>query len=335
MNDRGISVVIPTRDRTELVTQCLKHLAADPMAADLQVVVADDSRQGSLHISIPSELGEVLVVRSGGRGHGAARNCGWRASSAPIVVFLDDDIRPLQGTLEKLTRSVAAGEADWMQANVLLRTGGNPVVELIASGRNYVPAQEGTGNGRPSFVATACLATRRECLEEVGGFNEKLPRLVDHEMGLRARRRGHRIRFLPDAVAEDLDPRATSVGAARRIEVSSRCNVRVTLSFLDVVDIEETVLARCAVPFYRKGDLKSALRQIAQQVFSLPLLYPLLLRATTLAERRDWKHYPVLGKLLFCAAAYRGFRLGFRDISPGERITLRKWFRKSLCIAEN
>ena len=322
--------MIPTRDRTELVTQCLKHLAADPMAADLQVVVADDSQHGSLHIGFPAELGDVFVVRSGGRGHGAARNRGWRASSAPIVVFLDDDTRPLQGTLEKLTGAVAVGEGDWMQANVLLRTGESPVADLIASGRNCATAQEGIESGRPPFVTTACLATRRECLEEVDGFNEKLPRLVDHDIGLRARRKGHRIRFLPNAVAEDLDPRATSAGAARRIEVSCRYNVRVTFCFLDVVDIEETVLARCAVPFYRKRDFKGALRQVAQHVFSLPLFYPLLLRAATLAERRNWKHYPVLGKLLFCAAAYRGFRLGLRDISPAERIALCKWFKNSL-----
>ena len=148
---------------------------------------------------------------------------------------------------------------------------------------------------------------------------------MDWEMSLRARRNGHRIRCLPDALAEDLDPLATTAEIARRVETSNRYATRLTACFPELLVGQDTGTAACAVPLHRMRDFKSALRRIAEYVFSLPVLYPLLLRSAILAERRNWRHYPLLGKLLFCAAEYRGFRLGLKDLVPIERLALRAW----------
>ena len=81
------AVVIPTIGRACLA-DCLAALDRAHGPRPEEIVVVDDRPGDGPPIDAPG-----LVVRSGGRGPAAARNTGWRETTAPWVVFLDDDVR--------------------------------------------------------------------------------------------------------------------------------------------------------------------------------------------------------------------------------------------------
>jgi glycosyltransferase involved in cell wall biosynthesis len=89
-----ISVIIPTRNRAELLRQSLESLIAQTLpASDFEVVVIDDG--GTDHtFGVCSNLATALPVtyyRIAPSGISAAKNLGIFAASAPIVFFFDDD----------------------------------------------------------------------------------------------------------------------------------------------------------------------------------------------------------------------------------------------------
>jgi HAD superfamily hydrolase (TIGR01662 family) len=161
----------------------LAGLAALDGAPPGRVVIADDRRGGGRPVAaaVPRALLErTVIVRSGGRGPAAARNAGWRATSAPWVAFLDDDVlvphawgRALGADLEGLDRDVAGSQG---RVRVPLPAGRRPTDWE----RNVAGLQTGRW-------ITADMALRRSALVSVEGFDERFPRAYreDADLGLR------------------------------------------------------------------------------------------------------------------------------------------------------
>jgi glycosyltransferase involved in cell wall biosynthesis len=89
-----ISVIIPTRNRAELLRQSLESLIAQTLPPrDFEVVVIDDGSADHTR-GVCSNLATALPVtyhRIAPSGISSAKNLGIFASSAPIVLFFDDD----------------------------------------------------------------------------------------------------------------------------------------------------------------------------------------------------------------------------------------------------
>jgi HAD superfamily hydrolase (TIGR01662 family) len=183
-------IVVPTAGRGSLGA-LLAALAALDAAPPGRVVIADDRRRAAPPVAaaVPlALLGRTVIVRSGGRGPAAARNAGWRATSAPWVVFLDDDVlvapgwgRALAADLEGLDRDVAGSQG---RVRVPLPAGRRPTDWE----RNVAGLQTGRW-------ITADMALRRSALVSVEGFDERFPRAYreDADLGLRLARRGRPI----------------------------------------------------------------------------------------------------------------------------------------------
>jgi histidinol-phosphate phosphatase family protein len=175
-------VVVPTAGRDSLGA-LLAGLAALDGAPPGRVVLADDRRRGGRSVAAavpPGLLGRTAIVRSGGRGPAAARNAGWRATNAPWVVFLDDDVlvepgwgRSLAADLDGLDRDVAGSQG---RVRVPLPAGRRPTDWE----RNVAGLQTGRW-------ITADMALRRSAIVSVEGFDERFPRPYreDADLGLR------------------------------------------------------------------------------------------------------------------------------------------------------
>jgi glycosyltransferase involved in cell wall biosynthesis len=88
---RGVSVVIPTRNRRELLEVTLAAVL-DQLAVDLEVVVVDDGSDVPVAAVINNCDARVRVVRHPtSRGVAAARNTGIDAARYPWLAFTDDD----------------------------------------------------------------------------------------------------------------------------------------------------------------------------------------------------------------------------------------------------
>lgn len=200
-----VDVVIPTVGRPGL-RLLLSSLRAQRGAGLGRILVVDDRRDGA-----PLALPEgVEGRRSGGRGPAAARNAGWRASTARWVAFVDDDVETPEGWAAQLVADVErAGE----------RVG-------AVQGRVRVPAPRGRPTDWERQVlgleqaryATADIAYRRDVLELVGGFDERFPRAYreDADLALRVLRAGFAIERGRRVAIHPIGPAPWWASAARQ-----------------------------------------------------------------------------------------------------------------------
>jgi glycosyltransferase involved in cell wall biosynthesis len=156
---------------------------------DLEVIVVDDASDDEtpgVLAALASEDARVRVVRPDARGGaGRARNAGAARAAGTVLAFLDDDCawHP-----EKLEAQLAAmgperGAAYTRQAT--LDVDGRWVLE----GRPLPARPQIDGLLRTNFIGTPSLVVRKDVFDDVGGFDEQLPRLQDWDLALRIVRR--------------------------------------------------------------------------------------------------------------------------------------------------
>lgn len=173
-----VSVVVPTRERPELLRRCLAALEAQ---------------------TVPVEI--VVVEDSEGRGPAWARNEGARRAAGEVVCFTDDDCAPAAGWAEALTAPILAGEAEAATGPVSMGEGATAADKAWEAIVNYLQVRAGDpGTASPGFAVTANLAARRSLLERLP-LDESFPAAAgeDRDWGERAAREGVVLRYVPAA----------------------------------------------------------------------------------------------------------------------------------------
>ncbi|HWC85285.1 MAG TPA: HAD-IIIA family hydrolase [Solirubrobacteraceae bacterium] len=191
----AFDVVVPTIGRPTLAL-LLAALAEQRPPLPRTVVLVDDRPSPSdplldLGQGLDAGLAQRLLIISGpARGPAAARNAGWRATSAPWVVFLDDDVLPAPEWSALLAADLATAPPAMAGVQGRIR------VPLLADRaptdwERHVSGLEG------ARYATADMAYRRTALVASGGFDERFPRAYreDADLALRLRRAGWAIEW--------------------------------------------------------------------------------------------------------------------------------------------
>ncbi|MEM8618734.1 MAG: glycosyltransferase [Actinomycetota bacterium] len=86
-----ITVVLPTRNRRELVSAAIASIAAQRYDNWQLIVVDDGSTDGTADLLSALDDERIELVRTEGAGASAARNAGLAAASGEWIAFLDDD----------------------------------------------------------------------------------------------------------------------------------------------------------------------------------------------------------------------------------------------------
>lgn len=206
-----ISVVIPTRDRAQVLERTVAALAAQELdGLEIEVIVVDNGTPaGALRgvsgigAAAPFEF-QLLVERRSGVS--AKRNAGVSIARGRDVLFLGDDTRPADGGLvighvRALRRSpprcAVMGVCAWAPEVEV-----TPVMEWLERTRkshDYSIFESGDGPMRNLY--TNNLSLPRDALLEVGGFDERFPYgWEDYDLALRLSDCGYSLRFLPELV---------------------------------------------------------------------------------------------------------------------------------------
>ena len=209
-----ISVVIPTRDRPELLRRCLDRLAPGAQTLDreqYEVIVTDDGISGITRSELAATHGWVRVIDGPRRGPAANRNAGARAARGIWIAFTDDDTEP---------------SAQWLSAFVSARTAGVRVYE----GRTTCDG----GFGSPLFHAPENLTGGKlwscnflvsaDAFSAIDGFDEafRFPHMEDQDLRVRLHLAGERTLFVREAVVNHpprRQPNGSRLGAYREAEV--------------------------------------------------------------------------------------------------------------------
>lgn len=217
MTDRHprVSVVVATHNRAGRLADLLASLREQTLPShEFEVIVVDDASADDTQrvLAAAAERGGLTlrtIRREQSGGPGAARNDGWRAATAPVVAFTDDDC-------------VVA--SDWLERG-LAKAGEHP--GAVVQGRtNPIPAEaDRLGpfsrtlrvNELGPYYQTCNIFYPRDVLERVGGFDAEAFKLrgEDCDLAWRAIAAGADTVFAPDAEAFHAVNRIGPVGRLR------------------------------------------------------------------------------------------------------------------------
>jgi GT2 family glycosyltransferase len=168
-----VAVVVPTHDRAARALRMVDALEAQTLAPSrFEVVIVDDCSTDDTVARLEARLaGSPLraSVRTTptNLGPAAARNVGWRSTSAAVVAFTDDDCVPAPGWLTAIVGAFADPSA---------------AAVGVVQGRVEIPAGARFGDwtlfrkldGPSPFFEGCNVAYRRAALEATGGFDEDI-----------------------------------------------------------------------------------------------------------------------------------------------------------------
>ena len=187
----AIAVVIPTRGRESRLAFALESLAGQLDPGRLEVIVVRDGDAPPPFAEPPDGLEVRFLTRPGVAGPTAKRNLGWRAASAPVIAFTDDDCRASPGWLAALL------EAGADEAIVQGRTDPDPDEAHLL----HPLARTVTVAGPTGWFETCNIAYPRALLERLGGFDERFGfGGEDTDLAWRAIEAGERPRFADAAL---------------------------------------------------------------------------------------------------------------------------------------
>ena len=200
----GVSVVIPTHNRSELLWMTLDALR-DQTARQLllEVIVVSDGSIDATGETVRhfSDLLPIKFLEQPQRGVSSARNRGLTEAISPLVLLLDDDIIPSPQLIEAHIRfhqempaleAALLGYVTWypdLAVTPYMRWFGEYGAlfgySLLADGQEI----------SPRYLYSCNVSFKTVFLREHGGFNEALTVLEDHELGYRLAQHGMRLTF--------------------------------------------------------------------------------------------------------------------------------------------
>jgi cellulose synthase/poly-beta-1,6-N-acetylglucosamine synthase-like glycosyltransferase len=182
-----LSVVVIGRNEGARLVRCLESIGQmTPLQGSIEVIYVDSgSTDGSFERAAQFKV-KVETVESANSCAAVGRNAGWRAAKAPIVLFLDGDT-----VLER--NFVADSIAEFNDPSVAVVFGNRREVNPKASIYNRVLDLDWNP---PAGIVEFCggdALIRREVLERVGGFDDRLIAGEEPEMCQRIRALGFSI----------------------------------------------------------------------------------------------------------------------------------------------
>jgi len=204
---RKISVIVSSCHGPDSLERCIGSLTSKTSYPNYEIVFVhgDGFPHAATHL-------HRLLYFSGADNVSAAKNFAVNNTDSSWILFLDDTIEIIEPDwLTIMAEHVQRPEVGAIGAQLLNSTGGVEQAGIVI-GVNKIaqPAFHGFPAEQPgvnrqlrvtrncSAVSSACMLTRREVFQEVGGFDENLSgSLADVDLCLKMRRAGYLIVYTP------------------------------------------------------------------------------------------------------------------------------------------
>jgi glycosyltransferase involved in cell wall biosynthesis len=213
-----VSVVISTRNRADLLRNCLRRLAANHATASFEMIVVDNGSTDGTREVVEALAPECAVplhyIWEPRQGVSYGRNAGIARAVGRIIAFTDDDIEVAANWVERVHRLFEQHPDVDCIGGLVLPIWSEPPPSWLDS-RNWTPLSI-TDYGSEPFVIDAshprCLPTsnlafRRDVFDRLEGFSGDFPRGQDCELQLRLWLRGGRELYNPTLVVHTAVPR--------------------------------------------------------------------------------------------------------------------------------
>jgi GT2 family glycosyltransferase len=180
----ALSVIICTRNRAELLEECLASLAGEPLNdVRCEILVVDNASQDDtarVVQRLSKETPQIRYLYEDRTGLSHARNAGLQAARSEWVAYLDDDATVRPGWLQRARRTTAVGTYALIGGVYLAwyRDGKRPWFRDAYASNAATCAEY--GELPPTRYAAGCvLLARRAVLNLAGGFPTELGMMGD------------------------------------------------------------------------------------------------------------------------------------------------------------
>lgn len=211
MNEKSVTVIIPTFNRKELLKECLDSLKSQTFK-DFEVVVIDNGSTDGTEELIEKHGYSVRLIKNKINKGFVAVNQGIEHSSSEFVVLLNNDAVAKENWLEELVKGINKyPEAGFGSSKILKKDG--KTIDSAGDGFNLnIMGGYAVGNSeldsdeynveKVCFSASGGAAIyRKNLFERIGKFDEKFfAYFEDIDFGFRANLRNIKCVYLPKAV---------------------------------------------------------------------------------------------------------------------------------------
>jgi GT2 family glycosyltransferase len=232
----SVSIIIPTRDRKELLSPCLDSLASvsREYPGESEIIIVDNDTtepkaKALLRKFAQTSYGRVLSF-SGPFNWSAINNFAVGEAKGEVLIFLNNDTLVLsEGWCTELVSQASRPDVGAVGTRLLYENGAIQHAGVAIDVVRGLAAHEGVGEavahggylGRShlqrsaSAVTGACLATRRTVFEQVQGFDEIDLQITfsDFDYCLKVRKAKLKVIYTPFATMYHFESKSRGVGA--------------------------------------------------------------------------------------------------------------------------
>ncbi len=184
LNDK-VSVIIPTYNRSELLIKAIGSLE-NQSHQNMEIIIIDDFSTDDTAEVVKEMTDERIIYlrHDTNKGGSAARNTGIQRATGDFIGFLDSDDQWLPGKLEKqLKKFKEQPDVGVIYTGVqVVNENNEPTRKIIPECRGIILSKLFESN---CIDTTSSVLVKKEILDEVNGFDEKLPSCQDWDLYIR------------------------------------------------------------------------------------------------------------------------------------------------------
>ena len=159
------SIIIPTCNRNDLLSQCLDCLlpTVQTITEQYEIIVTDDSREKIAKGLVTDKYPMARWVEGPNRGPAANRNSGAKKAAGDWLIFIDDDCLPDKDILNQYKYGIGQNPAAFAFEGAILPD--DP--ELLKNEMAECPV-----NTQGNCFWSANICVQKKLFIEIGGFDE-------------------------------------------------------------------------------------------------------------------------------------------------------------------
>lgn len=187
-----VSVIIPTYNRAKLVTGAIDSVLAQTYA-DYEIIVVDDGSSDNTQDMLKPYRDKIHYIYQENAGVSAARNAGIRLARGEWIACLDSDDVWLPDKLKRQMEIVEQSpvELGCVICNVQLDPPSFSDDCSFKRAPFFPDTDQGICLNMSSILLTRfimfnqCALIRKQCLDQIGGYDEQLKYLEDYDLALK------------------------------------------------------------------------------------------------------------------------------------------------------
>ena len=183
-----VSVIVPTCNRPAMLRECLRSIGQQTYG-NIEIVVVNDGGESIREIVSSLELGREIqfIDHEARKGPAAARNSGIKAAKGEYIAYLDDDDVFYPDHISELINFLENHRSFVVYSDAV------KVLQFKSDGKYLTKKSEHMHSFDfdakkllvSNHIPVICVSHRKDCVENVGYFDEKLSTHEDWDFFIR------------------------------------------------------------------------------------------------------------------------------------------------------